>query len=61
MRNQSIKIGEKKMKNVTLGSACAAFEERFKTLSKEDKVQVSNNLHKNNLSRYRDEYFGFRK
>lgn len=47
--------------NKTLSSACAAFEAKFKTLSQEDKVQVSNNLHKNNLSRYRDEFFGFRK
>lgn len=49
------------MKNVSLGNACAAFEAKFKTLSKSDKEQVSNNLHKNNVSRYRDVYFGFRK
>lgn len=59
MRNQSIR--RKKMKHTSLGSACAAFEAKFKSLSQEDKMQVSNNLYKYNLSRYRDEYFGFRK
>ena len=49
------------MKNSTIGSACAAFEAKFKSLSQEDKTQVSNNLYKVNVSRYRDEYFGFRK
>lgn len=49
------------MKHTSLGSACAAFEAKFKSLSQNDKVQVSNNLYKVNLSRYRDEHFGFRK
>ena len=48
-------------KSMTLGSACAAFEAKFKSLSPEDKTQVSNNLYKINVSRYRDVYFGFRK
>lgn len=49
------------MNKNNLSSACVAFETRFKTLSQEDKMKVSENLHKKNISHYRDEHFGLRK